>query len=98
MEAIHEVTDPDGRRVVFDFGSHLHLALGHQSELLDEIDAIMTAVTRPDHHEDDPQPGRERFFLRHAFDPQRWLRVVVDFNEEPAWVVTAFVQGYDPRR
>jgi hypothetical protein len=27
----------------------------------------------------------------------RWLRVVVDFNEDPAWVVTAFVEDQDPR-
>jgi hypothetical protein len=38
--------DPDGRRVVFDAGSHLHL---------------------------------------------------VDFSEEPAWIVTAVVQDNDPR-
>jgi hypothetical protein len=27
----------------------------------------------------------------------RWLRVVVDFNDVPAWIVTAFVQERDPR-
>jgi hypothetical protein len=26
------------------------------------------------------------------------LRVVVDFSEEPGWVVTATVQHHDPRR
>jgi hypothetical protein len=32
--------------------------------------------------------GRERFYRRHI-EPGRWLRVVVDFGEDPAWVVTA---------
>jgi hypothetical protein len=37
---------------------------------------------------------------RHAedrIDPRRWPRVVVDFNDEPAWVVTALVQQNPPR-
>jgi hypothetical protein len=29
--------------------------------------------------------------------PGRWLRVIVDFNDVPAWVVTAFVQDHNPR-
>ena len=53
--------------------------------------AILDAVGRPDLREDDPVPGRERFYRRHL-NPRRWLRVVVDFNESPAFVVAAFVQ------
>ena len=49
----------------------------------------------PDFREDDPVPGRERF-LRRDLDPRRWLRVVVDFNQSPAVVVTAFVQDNEP--
>jgi hypothetical protein len=40
--------------------------------------------------------GREHFYRRHI-DPRRWLRVVVDFNDDPAWVVTALVQENPPR-
>lgn len=58
--------------------------------------AVLDAVSRPDLHEDDPAPGRERFY-RQDLDPQRWLRVVVDFNESSAFVVTAFVQDNAPR-
>ncbi len=29
--------------------------------------------------------------------PGGWLRVVVDFGEEPAWIVTAVVHDNDPR-
>jgi hypothetical protein len=35
--------DPDGRRVVFDAGSHLHLA-AKRPWLLDDIDAILDTV------------------------------------------------------
>lgn len=87
--------DPDGRLVVFDEGTRLHLSIG-RPDLLDHVDAILAAVARPDHREDDPVPGRERFYRR-DLDPRRWLRVVVDFNDTPAWVVTALVQQNPPR-
>jgi hypothetical protein len=89
------VHDPDGRFVVFDAGTRLHLALG-RPELADEVELVLPVVARPDHREADPQPGRERFYRR-DLDPRRWLRVIVDFNDRPAWVVTAFVQDNPPR-
>jgi len=87
--------DPDGRTVIFDAGSHLHLALG-RPWLLDHVETIMATVALPDVRAEDPTPGRERFYRRHVV-PKRWLRVVVDFNDIPAWVVTATVQSNDPR-
>jgi len=92
-----ETTDPDGRAVVFDAASHLHLVEGRRTWLLDDLDLILGAVARPDHREDDPRPGRERFYRQNALSPGRWLRVVVDFNDVPAWVVTVLVQDNDPR-
>jgi hypothetical protein len=89
-------TDPEGREVVFDAGTHLHLALGRRDWLLDHVDAILATVQAPDHREDDPRPGRERFY-RQDLQPGRWLRVVVDFNDDPAWIVTVLVQDQDPR-
>lgn len=50
----------------------------------------------PDYREDDEEPGRERFY-RQDLDPRRWLRVVVDFTETLALIVTAFIQWKDPR-
>ena len=96
-EWTRHVTDPDGRDVVFDAGSHLHLAEGMRPWLLDHVDAILDAVGSPDHCEGDPLPGRERFYREHFPESGRWLRVVVDFNDEPAWVVTALDQASDPR-
>lgn len=87
--------DPDGRTVVFDRGTELHLALG-RPDLLGESRLVLGVVANPDHREDDPRPGRERFFRR-DLDGRRWLRVVVDFNERPGWVVTALIQNYPPR-
>jgi hypothetical protein len=91
------ISDPDGRAVVFDAGSHLHLAEGGRSWLLEHIEEILIAVQRPDYHENDPRPGRERFYSENALRPGRWLRVVVDFNEDPGWVVTVLVQDNHPR-
>jgi len=87
--------DPDGRRVVFDAGSHLHLA-AKRPWLPDEIDTILDTVARPDLHVLDPTGHRERFYRKHPY-PGGWLRVAVDFGEEPAWIVTAVIQDNDPR-
>ena len=96
MVAEHpKVLDPDGRLVIFDAGSHLHLA-HRRPWLLDHVDAIMGAVARPDYRSTDPIPERERFYRQHI-EPGRWLRVVVQFDERGAWVVTAVVQDNDPR-
>jgi hypothetical protein len=89
--------DPDGRIVAFDAGSHLHLVRRERGKLLDRVDAILDAVGAPDFREDDPIPGRERFYRSNFIDPGQWLRVVVDFNVVPAWIVTVFVQERDPR-
>jgi hypothetical protein len=85
--------DPDGRRVVFDERTEHHLAR-RRPQMLDHIQAILDTIARPDIHEHDPAPRRERFFRR-DLGPTRYLRVIVDFNESPGFVVTAFVQDYE---
>lgn len=89
--------DPDGRTVTFDAGSHLHLARGRRGWLLGHVDLILSTVELPDYREDDPRGGRERFYRQNMLEPRRWLRVVVDFNDVPGWVVTALIQDNDPR-
>ena len=96
-EWTRHTTAPDGRDVVFDSGSHLHLAEGQRAWLLDYVDVILGAIEVPNFCEDDPIPGRERFYRADFLTPGRWLRVVVDFNEIPGWVVTALDQANDPR-
>jgi hypothetical protein len=89
-----ETTDPDGRLVRFDERTEAHLAR-RRPQMVRHVPAILDAIRRPDVREEDPAPGRERFYRR-DLDPRRWLRVVVDFNETPAFVVTAFVQDHPP--
>jgi hypothetical protein len=90
-----ETTDPNGRLVVFDAGSRLHLAR-RRPWLLDYLNVLIGAIARPDLHTLHPAAGRERFYRRHV-EAGRWLRVVVDFNQDPGWVVTAVVQDNEPR-
>jgi hypothetical protein len=80
---------------VFDTGTRLHLALG-RPKLMDEVELILGTVAHPDRRLDDPIAGREQFYRR-DLDPRRWLRVVVDYGDVPAWVVTALVQKNPPR-
>lgn len=90
------VLDPDGREVVFDGSTQFHLLDRSRDLLLDEIDVVLGAVAAPSFREDDPRPDRERFYRQDFPSAGSWLRVVVDFSETPARVVTAFVD-IDPR-
>jgi hypothetical protein len=98
VDEIRRVIDPFGREVVFDFESWLHLADGEHPAVLDHLDAVVAAIALPLHQANDPFAGRERFYARHPMLPARWLRVIVDYDEIPARVVTALVQDDDPRR
>jgi hypothetical protein len=89
-----QTTDPEGRQVVFDERTERHFAR-RRPQMLEHTLAILDAISQPDIREEDPAPARERFF-RHDLDTSRVLRVVVDFNESPAFVVTAFVQDRTP--
>jgi hypothetical protein len=89
--------DPDGRVVVLDWRTREHLRR-RRPKMLDDVDAILGTVRAPEHRDLDPtEPGRERFYRQNVLTPGRWLRVVVDFNEQPGWIVTVLVQHNDPR-
>jgi hypothetical protein len=87
-------TDPDGREIVLDEEAWSHV-LGDHGEMDAHRGAVMATVARPDDRQPDPRPGRERFYRR-GFGPARWLFVVVDFNESPARVVTAYGLSEEP--
>ena len=89
------VRDPDGRVVLFTERAWRHISAARPG-LLNELEAILGAVERPDLREPDPRPARERFYRRHLTDRVRWMRVVVDFSNEPAVIVTAFIQRKNP--
>ncbi len=50
------ITDPDGRVVVLDASTRLHLVEGRRGWLLEHVDLILATVSLPDHREDDPRP------------------------------------------
>jgi hypothetical protein len=56
----------------------------------------VATIRHPDDGTDDPRPGRERYF-GYRKGSREWLRVVVDFNEDPGWVVTAFGHNEEPK-
>jgi hypothetical protein len=91
------ITDPDGRVVEFSERSWRHIR-SRRPELLADLRPILAAIQGPDHREHDRIVGRERFYLRHVTEKVRWMTVVVDFNIEPAVVVTAFIQRKNPTR
>jgi hypothetical protein len=93
-----ETLDPHERTAVFDAGSHLHLADAGRDDLLENVDAILGAVASPDARGHGLRAGTERSYRQDAVEPSRWLRVVVDFNSDPGWIVTAFFQYRDPRQ
>jgi hypothetical protein len=90
-------TDPDGRIVEFTEWSWDHIMV-NRPQLLEDVDAVLGVVADPEHRQRDPIQGRERFYRRRVTDRVRWLRVVVDFNQSPAYVVTAFIQRKNPTR
>jgi hypothetical protein len=87
-------TDPERRLVVLDDLAWAHIVRFHPM-MAPHLEAVMAVVRSPDHRERDPRPGRERYFGR-GLGPRAWLRVVVDFVEEPGYVVTAFPQDRAP--
>jgi hypothetical protein len=90
-----ETATPDGVRVVLfeDTWSQHILARGGHPELAPHLDAILASVAAPDHRESDDRARRERFFKENV-GPSRWLMVIVDFEQEPARIVTALGYGH----
>jgi hypothetical protein len=86
---------PDGTRVVLfeDTWTQHILDLENHPELAVHLNDVLAAVASPDHREPDVRAHRERFF-KEGGGPSRWLMVVVDFEQEPARIVTALGYGH----
>jgi hypothetical protein len=93
---IARAVDPDGRAVVLTRDGWAHVIAGHP-EMAGQRELVMRAIAEPEHRAPDVRPLRARYFLRSA-GPSRWIRVVVDFSEAEAFVVTAFPERRDPPR
>ncbi|MBV9819612.1 MAG: hypothetical protein JOZ07_14865 [Solirubrobacterales bacterium] len=110
MTALDHTLDPDGRRIELTIERWAHIVsevTGHP-ELARYRDEVLRAVTaspgpprRPlaPRPPDEVQPGRrsnERWFFLRGAGPSRWLQVVVAYEEDRGWIVTAFGRRRDP--
>jgi hypothetical protein len=84
---IDRVRTPAGEAVVLTAIGWRHILDGH-SEMEIYRAEILETVASPHLVLDDPELGRKRFH-RFGAGPSRWLRVIVDFNQCPALIVTA---------
>ena len=92
-----EVTGPDGRRVELTAERWAHIIdpWTVHPELTSHEDDVLRAVVEPDV----VRPGRrenERWFFLRGVGPSGWLQVVVAYEQERGWVVTAFARRRDP--
>lgn len=94
MTALAETRDPDGRRVELTAERWQHIVFRHP-RLKPHLQDVLRAVREPTVRRPDTRSGCERFFLEGA-GPERWLRVVVAFKADRAFIVTAFGQHTDP--
>ena len=67
-----------------------HIVTEHP-DMVRFLPEIMLTAAAPEIAFDDPRLGRKRHF-RAGLGPSQWLRVIVDFTQQPARIVTA--HGY----
>jgi hypothetical protein len=91
------VIDPDHHEVVLLARIWENKIARDHPELLDQLDAVMDTVAKPDHVEPDTLPERTRFYRRDV-GPSRWLMVVVSYEQQPARIITALANRKDPKR
>ena len=97
MTALGSATDPDGRLVELTAERWEHILdprNGHP-ELEAFGDDVLRAVREPDARSSGRRSNEEWFFLR-GRGPSRWLQVVVAYEADRGWIVTAFGRRRDP--
>jgi hypothetical protein len=88
-----QTATPDGVPVVLYADTwYTHILVAH-TEIGPHLDAVLAAVSMPEHREPDRQARREQFYKRHV-GPSRWFVAVVSFEQEPARIVTAYGYGH----
>lgn len=93
-DVIESVEMADGQQIVLTVSGLGHITLEHP-EMAGYRWAILETARNPEIALDDPRPGRRRHYRRQDA-PSRWLRVIVDFNQEPAEIVTAHAHRKEP--
>ncbi len=94
MTVLATVHDPDGRLVELTEERWRHILFRHP-QLEPYMEDVLKAIQAPTVRQADPAPDTERFFLKDA-GPEPWLRVVVAFRVDRAFVITAFGQQTEP--
>ena len=97
MTVVREISDPDGRRVELTVERWTHIVdphVGHP-ELSLLQDQVIRAVATADAVRSGRRPNERWYFLRDA-GPSRWLQVVVAYEQDRGWFVTAFARRRDP--
>lgn len=87
--------DPDGRRVELTENRWRHIRSEH-TEMARHLGEIMRAVREPDRRRSGRASHEEWFFLERA-GPSRWLQVVVHYERDEGWIITAFPRRSLPR-
>jgi len=87
--------DPDGRRVVLSEARWQHIK-ERRPQLAPWLREVMSAVRDPTTRRAGRREGEEWFFLA-AAGPARWLQVVVHYEGDEGWIVTAFPRRSLPR-
>ena len=87
--------DPDGRRVELSFGAWAHIRSEHP-ELSRSQREVMAAVREPELRRPGRFPAEEWFFAEWRRQGP-WLQVVVHYEGDEGWIVTAFPLSSRPR-
>ncbi len=95
-EIIATTQTPDGRQIVLRTSAWSHISSEHP-EITKHRKAVLETAADPEVTLADPRPGRRRHYVPRV-GPSRWLRVIVDFNQVPAEIVTAHAHRKEPPR
>ena len=87
VTVIASVTDPDGRVVELTAERWAHILDGHP-EMPTLQAELLRAVQAPDERPAAERPGESWYYLGNV-GPSRWLKVVVVFEGERGFIVTA---------
>jgi hypothetical protein len=88
------VVDPDRRKVELTKERWAHIIAGHP-ELARHRDDVVETVRAPSRRLSGPTSGEE-WFYREGVGPSRWLKVVVRYEANRGWIVTAFARRRMP--
>jgi hypothetical protein len=89
--------DPHGREVLLLARIWEEKITRDHPEIAGHLDAVLAAVSNPDHDEPDSRPDRTRLYRR-GVGPSRWLLAVVSYEQAPARIITALATRKDPKQ